>query len=88
MTVKIENWKQNSVDDDLHTLVVSFELPMKDPHPIMRSMFRLHARHDAFDVQTGDHFVLIHGKAISLEDAKRQARAWLLHVVGTIAEDL
>jgi hypothetical protein len=51
-------------------------------------MFRLHARHDAFDVQTGDHFVLIHGKAISLEDAKRQARAWLLHVVGTIAEDL
>jgi hypothetical protein len=88
MTVKIENWKQNSVDDDLHTLVVSFELPMKDPHPIMRSMFRLHARHDAFDVQTGDNYVLIYGKANSLEDAKGLARAWLIEVLADIREQV
>jgi hypothetical protein len=88
MTVKIENWKQNSVDDDLHTLVVSFELPMKDPHPIMRSMFRLHARRDAYDVQTGDNYVLIYGKANSLEDAKGLARAWLIEVLADIREQV
>jgi hypothetical protein len=88
MTVKISDWTQNTFDDDLHTLVVSFELPMRDPHVINRSMFRLHARRDAYDVQTGDHYVLIYGKANSLEDAKGLARAWLIKVLADIREQV
>jgi len=88
MTVKISEWTQNSVDDDLHTLVVAFELPMRDPHVISRSMFRLHARSDAFDVQTGDHYVLIYGKADSLDDAKRRAREWLQSMAFNLGDRL
>jgi hypothetical protein len=84
--VKIEDWKQNTFDTELHTLVVSFELPMRDPDVILRSMFRLHARRDAFDIQTGDHFVLFHGKADSLEAAKAMARAWLLSTLAHVRE--
>lgn len=68
MTVKITDWEQNSVDNDLHTLVVSLA-----SHNSQVSVFRLHARRDTFDVQTGDHYVLRYGAAFSLADAKRQA---------------
>jgi hypothetical protein len=88
MTVKIEDWKQNSVDTDLHTLVIAFEIPARNENVISRSMFRLHARSDAFDVQTGDQYVLVYGKADSLDDAKRRAREWLQSMAFNLGDRL